>query len=751
MKLRLCASACLAALVSLIGVLAAPTTASLPGGTSISVELIAPSQILSDPGAASISGTATVGEGVAVPNTLLIYVLDVSASTTAFGANVCGNQNTRSPSGFDNPNTILDCEVLALINLNAQAITAGSVGEVAVVAFGSTAAIGDVSPAPGEQRVTAPATSDDNSTLEPDAVSVLRSAFAFTSGNDGIGLYTRRDILGFTNFSDAVAKALEVAAGSTMPNKIVAFVSDGEATAGTGIAGLLPSNDVVFFTFAVGSGSSCTSSSGGRPSLLNISTASGGTCTNVPDPASLPDILPDLIGSKLLDVELWIDGMSHGSLATTPSIPMGGLDGPATVTFSRDITLAAGTHEVCVIAHGSDVGGPGSVNQCQTIEVSFPPTPPGQPIQTSNANPNNSGAYDLAWAPSDNPFGIDYSLEHHDADDAGFSLVASGLGVPAAFVMEAEGTWTYRARSHRDAFMSDYGPESIGIKVDKTAPNAPGASAGPPNFAPDWYRDSATVTFSPNGDPILADGSAGSGVNLTSLTALQTFSMDGTFTATGTVRDLAGNESAPTWLPLRIDATAPDVDIICPAGPVVQGSTAFATFTASDAGSALASPASGSIALDTTPGAHMVEAGAVDNVGHVTTAACSYAVNTTPVCSALRASPDVLWPANHRWVPIAISGATDADGNALTYTVQSVVQDENDGPGAGNTSPDAQIVGGALQLRAERNGRGDGRVYTATIQVSDGIASCSGMVRVRVPHDAARPAVPTPGVSINSF
>ena len=58
------------------------------------------------------------------------------------------------------------------------------------------------------------------------------------------------------------------------------------------------------------------------------------------------------------------------------------------------------------------------------------------------------------------------------------------------------------------------------IKVDKTAPNPPTATA---DRAPDyaggggWYKDTVTVSFTSNGDPLLSDGSAGSGVDASTL------------------------------------------------------------------------------------------------------------------------------------------------------------------------------------------------------------------------------------------
>ena len=42
-----------------------------------------------------------------------------------------------------------------------------------------------------------------------------------------------------------------------------------------------------------------------------------------------------------------------------------------------------------------------------------------------------------------------------------------------------------------------------------------------------WYKDTVTVSFTANGDPTLADGSSGSGVEPATLTAPETFNTSG--------------------------------------------------------------------------------------------------------------------------------------------------------------------------------------------------------------------------------
>ena len=120
-------------------------------------------------------------------------------------------------------------------------------------------------------------------------------------------------------------------------------------------------------------------------------------------------------------------------------------------------------------------------------------------------------------------------------------------------------------------------------------------------------------------------------------------------------------------------------------------------------------------------------------------------INRNPSCTAVTAGPN-LWPPNHKMKTITLGGATDIDGNALTYNVTAVTQDEpTNGLGDGDTAIDAVLgTGPTLQVRAERSGLGDGRVYRIAYTVTDGLGgSCSGVATVGVPHDQS-PAGLTP-------
>jgi hypothetical protein len=275
-----------------------------------------------------------------------------------------------------------------------------------------------------------------------------------------------------------------------------------------------------------------------------------------------------------------------------------------------------------------------------TLARNVTPATPGVPQLASGSTPNASGVFTLSWEPSQAAAALTYTLAQKNASGS-WETLASGLTSPEyAFTAgspEAEGTWTYRVSASNESPASEYSASSAEVKVDETPPNAPSAvAARTPDYAGGggWYKDSVEVGFFDNGDPLLSDGSTGSGVDLLTLSSPQTFDTSGSHTACGTVADNAGNVSAPGCVTVQVDATPPSVEITCPATAVI-GSEASATFTASDGQSGLASAASGTVAVDTSSGGvKTVSTTALDNVGHETTSSCTTDVGYTKVISS---------------------------------------------------------------------------------------------------------------------
>ena len=112
---------------------------------------------------------------------------------------------------------------------------------------------------------------------------------------------------------------------------------------------------------------------------------------------------------------------------------------------------------------------------------------------------------------------------------------------------------------------------------------------------------------------------------------------------------------------------------------------------------------------------------------------------TAPVIQSVTATPNVLTVPNHRMIPVTINAkVTDNCQGAITWSVTSVASDEPiNGTGDGDTAPDWNISSvHAVQLRAERAGTGDGRVYTITITARDAANNAStASTTVTVPHN----------------
>jgi hypothetical protein len=114
-------------------------------------------------------------------------------------------------------------------------------------------------------------------------------------------------------------------------------------------------------------------------------------------------------------------------------------------------------------------------------------------------------------------------------------------------------------------------------------------------------------------------------------------------------------------------------------------------------------------------------------------------VDLTPPDVTVSFNRDCLWPPNHKMADIFVTlDVTDNCCAMSTVELLSVTSDEaEDGKGDGRTKKDIKIVTDThVQLRSERNGPGDGRVYTFTYRATDCHMNATTVSEeVRVPHD----------------
>ena len=118
---------------------------------------------------------------------------------------------------------------------------------------------------------------------------------------------------------------------------------------------------------------------------------------------------------------------------------------------------------------------------------------------------------------------------------------------------------------------------------------------------------------------------------------------------------------------------------------------------------------------------------ATDDAGLMATATQAVVVeDTTPPEITLALSPTTLWPPNHKLYAItaAIQVRDICDANPQVTLLSAVSDEPDDATGDGHTSNDVQgaDVGTddrKFQVRAERKGNGDGRIYTVRYQAED--------------------------------
>jgi hypothetical protein len=137
---------------------------------------------------------------------------------------------------------------------------------------------------------------------------------------------------------------------------------------------------------------------------------------------------------------------------------------------------------------------------------------------------------------------------------------------------------------------------------------------------------------------------------------------------------------------------------------------------------------------------------AEDGSGNVASCPTGVTVrDTVPPSYALSTDQVVLWPPNHRLVPVhpawQVSDLCDLAATARLVTVTSSEPDDAPGDGDGRTTgdvtgadvgaPDTEIL-----LRAERSGEGTGRTYELAYSATDASGnSSSALALVTVPHE----------------
>lgn len=261
------------------------------------------------------------------------------------------------------------------------------------------------------------------------------------------------------------------------------------------------------------------------------------------------------------------------------------------------------------------------------------------------------------------------------------------------------------------------------IVIDPTAPDVSPSVVGVLG-SNDWYTSDVTVGFTV-ADPQTAISSS-TGCDPLLVVA------DGAASATCTAT--SGGGTTTRTVSVKRDATAPVLgplaDITTQASGPAGAAVPF-TFAPSDATSGLGSSSCSHVAGAIYPvGTTMVTCTANDNAGNSAAGSFTITVGDTipPVISSATPSVSTLGPPNHRMTPVTLSvSATDNLAPPPVCSIATVSSNEpQNGLGDGDTPNDWLITGPlTLQLRAERSGTGNGRVYTITTRCVDGAGNAA--------------------------
>ncbi|HVR11785.1 MAG TPA: LamG domain-containing protein, partial [Thermoanaerobaculia bacterium] len=366
-------------------------------------------------------------------------------------------------------------------------------------------------------------------------------------------------------------------------------------------------------------------------------------------------------------------------------------------------------------------------------------------------------SFTLQWSGTDLGSGIrDYTLYVSDNGGAFTPLIAGSADTSTTFAGQPGHSYAFYTIA-RDGAGNIESPKTAPdtttqVLADSTPPVTTATLSPAPNAA-GWNSSDVTVTLTAADDETggtgvrqIAYSAAGAQPAGTTILAGSsgsfTIATEGTTTITFFGTDNAGNVEAAKTVTVNLDKTPPAIAASRAPAPDAYGwnqGDVTVSFSCTDILSGLAPGSPPVPSVVSAEGANQSVTGScMDRAGNLATLLVQgIDIDRTPPTVACSASPSVLWPPNHRLVPITVSvSVSDALSGPAGFTLQAVSSNEPDsgeGDIRGFVPGTASTTG---QLRAERLGAGRDRVYTFTYVGTDragNSATCT--TSVSVPHD----------------
>jgi len=289
-----------------------------------------------------------------------------------------------------------------------------------------------------------------------------------------------------------------------------------------------------------------------------------------------------------------------------------------------------------------------------------------------------------------------------------------------------------------------------------------------------------TITFVwKKGATVLNNGDLGGRVTITSGSNTSTLTITGTvpsdadtYTVEATGQCGTASQSATLIVNATTQTTDPADQTVCQGTDAHFSTVASGTGPFSYAWTLDGNPVGGNspnVTIPTgslSPGSHTVTVTTTGTCGSATQSAILTVNNGTPVIT-LSSTSATMWPPNHQYQTFNItdfvasaSSSCDASVDINDVVIQKVTSDEPEDSatgGDGTTLNDIVIAANckSVQLRRERDGGLNGRVYTITFKVTDSFGnSTTATVKVNVPVTNGGTAVDNgaaAGYTVNSL